>query len=226
MPLFQRHDPDLRALIAYVVACAQERGVTLNQTKLVKLLYLIDVERVASGRAALTGLRWIFYHYGPYALELPDTLKLMEGSEVIVSGWQDSKLYRSAPGAPSGDDWPPGTRRLVDGIVRRHASMDLNELLDLVYFHTSPMKGAVRGEPLDLTRARTDPPPRPRPPLAPPVLPDAARERLRSWNEERRRKFIPLSDDERGSFFSDPSDETMPLDSARGRLIVSPDIEL
>jgi len=225
MPLFQRHDPDLRALIAYVVARARERDVTLNQTKLVKLLYLIDVERVASGREALTGLRWVFYHYGPYALELPDTLKPMEGSEVIVSDWHDSKLYRAAPGAPSGDEWPSGTRSLIDAVIRRYASMDLNELLDLVYFHTAPMKGAVRGEPLDLTRARTEPPPRSKPPLPAPVLPDAARERLRAWNEQRRREFVALSGEERGSFFSDPSDETMPLESARGRLVVSPDAE-
>jgi Protein of unknown function (DUF4065) len=225
MPLFERHDPDLRALIAYIVARSREREVTLNQTKLVKLLYLIDVERVASGRKALTGLRWVFYHYGPYALELPDTLKLMEGSEVIVDDWHDSKLYRAAPGASSGDEWPSGTRSLVDGVIRHYASLDLNELLDIVYFHTSPMKGAVRGEPLDLTRARTDPPPRSRPPLPPPLFPDAARLRLRSWNEQRRRKFIPLSDEERGSFFSDPSDEAMLLESTHGQLVVSPDTE-
>lgn len=42
MPLFRRIEPELRPLIAYIVARAKEHGVTLNRTKLVKLLYLID----------------------------------------------------------------------------------------------------------------------------------------------------------------------------------------
>ncbi len=225
MSLFQRHDPDLRSLIAYLVARAQDRGVTLNQTKLVKLLYLIDVERAASGRTSLTGLRWVFYHYGPYALELPDTLEPMEGSEVVVDQWNNTTLYRAAPGAPSGDEWPPATRRAVDDIVRRYAALDLNELLDLVYFHTGPMREAVRGEPLDMTRARTDPPRRPEPPLAAPALHPDARQHLESWKVRRRSAYVPLSDDAPRMFFSDPVDEEMPLDSTHGRIVVSWDIE-
>lgn len=223
MPLFERHDPELRSLIAYVVAGALGRGVTLNQTKLVKLLYLIDVERVASGRRALSGLRWVFYHYGPYALELPETLNLMEGTDVIVTGWKDAKLYRAAPGAPTGDAWPPSTRSLVDGIIRRYAQMDLNELLDFVYFHTSPMNDAVRNQPLDMSRARTERQPRHRPPLAPPSLPDAARERLQAWNQRRKRDIVSVPQEERRSLFRDPSEETLSLESTRGRIVVSPD---
>jgi hypothetical protein len=223
MPLFQRHDPDLRSLIAYLVAGALDKGVTLNQTKLVKLLYLIDVERAASGRSLLTGLRWVFYHYGPYALELPETLEPMEGREIVVDQWNDAKLYRAAPGAPSAEEWPPGTRRMVDDVIRRYASLELNELLDLVYFHTAPMRGAVRGEPLDMTRARTDPPKRPQPPLAAPSLPENARERLESWKERRRHAYVPLSSDELRPFFSDPVDEETPLDSTHGQIVVSQD---
>jgi hypothetical protein len=35
MPLFRRIDPGVRELIAYIVARALDRGVTLNRTKLV-----------------------------------------------------------------------------------------------------------------------------------------------------------------------------------------------
>lgn len=226
MPLFQRHDPDLRSLIAYIVARARDRDVTLNQTKLVKLLYLIDVERAASARPSLTGLRWVFFHYGPYALELPETLEKMEGSEVIVGQWQGAKLYRAAPNAPTGEDWPSGTRSLVDSVLKRYAGMELNELLDFVYFHTAPMRGAVRGEPLDMTQARANPPRRPQPPLGAPSLPEGAQERLEAWRARRRSSYVPLASDEQRHFFSDPAEEDLPLDSTYGRLVVPEDTEL
>jgi hypothetical protein len=221
MPLFQRHEPDLRSLIAYLVARTREKDVTLNQTKLVKLLYLVDVARIASGRKALTGLRWLFYHYGPYALELPETLEPMEGTEVVVQGWNDSKLYRAAPDAPSGEEWPPGTRTLVDNMIRRYAALELNELLDIVYFHTAPMKDAKRGEPLDMQRARSEPPPRSHPPLAAPTLGSDAREHLRAWNERRSKDFASVPANEQRPIFSDPVDEDIALGSTHGRLVVS-----
>jgi hypothetical protein len=227
MPLFQRHDPDLRSLIAYIVARARERDVTLTQTKLVKLLYLIDVERAASARPLLPGLHWVFFHYGPYALELPETLEQMEGgSEVVVGQWHNSKLYRAAPGAPTGEEWPSGTRSLVDSVLRRYASMELNELLDFVYFRTAPMRGAVRGKPLDMTQARTNPIPRPGAPLTAPTLPDGARNRMEEWRERRRTSYVPLSSEEQRSFLSDPEDEDLRLDSTFGRLVIPQDTEL
>jgi hypothetical protein len=225
MPLFERRDPDVGSLIAYVVARSLERSVTLNQTKLVKLLYLIDLERAASGRHPLTGLRWVFFHYGPYALELPEILEPLEGSRLTVSGWEHAKLYRAAPEAPTGEEWPPATRRQVDDVIRRYAALDLNELLDFVYFHTAPMRDAVRGAPLDMSRARTEPPPRPQPPLSPPAVPEHARTRLEAWRQRRSRELRPLSLEERRSFFTDPSDEELAVNDLHGRMVVSPDAE-
>ena len=154
MSLFARIDPDLRSLIAYIVARARDRGITLNRTKLVKLLYLIDVERVRSGRKPLTCLEWMFFHYGPYAYELIDTLDAMEAGELTASQWHGSVLYRGAPDAPDAEDWNVATRATVDRVLARFAPLDLNELLDYVYFRTGPMVAAQRGERLDLALAR------------------------------------------------------------------------
>ena len=124
MPLFRNTEPDLRAIIAYVVARSLNRGITLTQTKLVKLLYLVDVDRVAGRAEPLSGLRWVFFHYGPYALELPDTLSKMEGSEIITRRYGDAILYSFAPGAPSGDDWVSSAQRSVDRVVDRFAPLE------------------------------------------------------------------------------------------------------
>jgi hypothetical protein len=226
MPVFERHDPDLASLITYVVARSRERDVTLTQTKLVKLLYLVDIERAASGRPLLSGLKWVFFHYGPYALELPETLEpLQQEDRLIVNGYKDSTLYRAAPGAPTGEEWPPATRRQVDEVIRRYASLEQNELLDHVYFHTAPMRHAVRGQPLDMTLARSDPPPRPQPPLAAPTLPAGARERLQGWQEQRGRTLVTLPAGQPRSFFTDPAGEAVPLKDAHGQIVVPADID-
>ena len=225
MPLFPHDEPDLRSLIAYIVARAREKDITLNQTKLVKLLYLVDVERIASRREPLTGLRWIFFHYGPYALELPETLDPMEGREIIVTPYKGANLYRAAPGATDGDDWPPATRRIVDGVIRHYAGLELNELLDHVYFHTAPMLGAVRGEPLDMARARTDPPPRAHAPLSPPSFSEEDRERLRAGLKRQRGERVVMPARERRPLFLDPADDEFHLDAAHGKLAIPDETE-
>lgn len=192
MPLFNRRDPDLRSLIAHLVARARDAGVTLNQTKLVKLLYLVDVERVTRGQRPLTGLRWRFFHYGPYALELPETLAQMERRELVTRSYQRATLYASAPGAPDGEDWPPATRRAIDTVVRRYVPMELNELLDHVYFHTAPMVDARRGDWLDLERAAQSSRGVPPAPLAPPTRPADLDERLARWRAGTAKRLAPI----------------------------------
>jgi Protein of unknown function (DUF4065) len=224
MPLFRRIDPDPHALIAYIVARSRDREITLTTTKLVKLLYLMDVERVRSRGDLLTGYRWVFFHYGPYAFELMDTLEAMEGSELVVQKWHDSRLFRAAPGAPDGADWNAGTKSLVDRIVTDFAGLEQNELLDWVYFHTGPMQNAVRGQPLDMSRARDYSPPHRRPPLAAPTPPADIAERLARWRGDHAARLIPVSLDPPGGFLGD-SDKAKDQLPVSGRLHVPDDLE-
>jgi hypothetical protein len=219
VPLFRNTEPDLRAIIAYIVARSLDRGITLTQTRLVKLLYLVDVDRVAGRAKPLSGLRWVFFHYGPYALELPETLAKMEGSEIITRRYGDAILYTFAPGAPSGDDWVSSAQRSVDRVVARFAPLEQNELLDHVYFHTGPMIGAKRGEPLDLSRAADYREPHRRAPLKPPAAPPDVRERLDNWRDATSRRLAPVELDPPGQFFDDPA-EDMQGEGVSGRLSV------
>jgi Protein of unknown function (DUF4065) len=226
MPLFPRIDPDLRTLIAYIVARSRDREITLNRTKLVKLLYLIDVERVRGRAEPLTGLSWVFFHYGPYAYELIDTLTAMEGNELVVSRWGESVLYRAAPGAPDADDWKRDARRTVNRVTDRFAPLELNELLDYVYFRTGPMIDAVRGQPLDLLRAREDADERRQPrPLQPPAAPVDLEERLDKWRARNARRLAPPVLEPPGLFLDDPADDLSGED-VRGILRVPDATEL
>jgi hypothetical protein len=224
MPLFPRTDPDLRALIAYIVARSREREITLNRTKIVKLLYLIDVERVRSGRDLLTGLDWVFFHYGPYAFELLDTLKAMEG-ELGADTWHGSVLYRGAPGASEGDDWPAGTKSTVDSVLDRFAPLELHELLDYVYFRTGPMIDARRNQPLDMSRARDDPARRQHAALRAPARPEDVEQRLAAWRVRTAKRLSPVTLEPPGAFLDNP-EEDLAGEGTRGRMHVPDGSEL
>ena len=68
----------LRHLIAHVITELADLGVGFGKTKLVKLLYLIDVENYRRRGATISGLTWRFYHYGPYAFEIDTALKELD----------------------------------------------------------------------------------------------------------------------------------------------------
>lgn len=207
MPLFPRTDPDLTGLIAYIVARSRERSITLTRTKLVKLLYLVDVERARARRDSLTGLGWVFFHYGPWAHELIPTLEEMETTMLVARPWHDSVLYWGAGDAPDGETWPVPTKATVDRIIDRFAPLELNELLDYVYFHTAPMKHARRGEVLDMRAARDDPPKRRYRPLPAPARPDDAETRLARWRERTAQQLEPIPPGSRAPCFDDPRED-------------------
>lgn len=225
MPLFRNTEPDLRAIIAYIVARAKDRGITLNRTRLIKLLYLLDVERIRNQSQPLTGLDWVFFHYGPYAFDLVETLDTMEKGQLVATRWHDSILYRAAPGAPDGEDWVSSIRRSVDGTLERYVALGMNELLDYVYFHTGPMIDAKRGEPLDMSRARGDTP-RPSRPLDPPKPSVELKDRLASWTAEAARRLPTVVLDPPAGFIDDPNDDIVVLGEVRGRLNVPEGNEL
>jgi hypothetical protein len=178
---FDQRDPTLAELIAYVIDRALDRDATLTRTKLVKLLYLVDVETWRIERQLLTKLEWRFYHYGPYAFDLQAVLDQIEGHQVVSKEYTPGKLertilYTRVLQPPSSDRWPTITKMRIDKIVDRWADEPLELLLDYVYFETEPMQHARRGEYLDFNtveRRRTEQW------IEPPRVNEVVRERLR-----------------------------------------------
>jgi hypothetical protein len=178
---FDQRDPTLSELIAYVIDRALDRDTALTKTKLVKLLYLVDVETWRLERQLLTKLDWRFYHYGPYAFELEPVLDQLEGQQVEWKEFTPGQLertilYTRVWQSPSSDQWPAMTKMRVDKIVDRWADETLELLLDYVYFETEPMQHARRGEYLDFNtveRRSTEPW------IEPARVNDVVRERLR-----------------------------------------------
>jgi len=133
-------------LILYVVQGIQDEGGYPSRTKVLKILYLIDLECFRRHRRTLTGWRWVFHYYGPYAFEyrgLLERLGLGDLQETEVSLADGRRVYRYATTSDRSLDGVVDTGRdadLIDRIIERWALEDLNLLLDHVYFHTEPMR--------------------------------------------------------------------------------------
>lgn len=170
---------DLKQLVSGILTLIRHHGGFATKTKLIKLLYLIDVESVRDSGARLTSLDWIFHLYGPWAREYDALLLEME---------QEGLIDREAPfvNPVSLVDMdrlplPVSTYLAARQIVERWATEPTRNLLDYVYFETEPMENPVRGERLDFRSVR----PRNEVPLYRPVKSTASDKEI----EAMRRKF-------------------------------------
>lgn len=147
------NEKDILNLIKRIIDCC--KGKNLPQplkVRLIKLLYLIEVEYCRLYQKRLTNLEWKFYHYGPYAPELekilgsPDLEKISVDLSKEKTGFK-YELVREDEKYPI----PWEVDRLISQIVSRWGDEDLNKLLDFVYFETEPMQYAKRGQLLNFS---------------------------------------------------------------------------
>ncbi len=158
-----------RNLVTYVASELTDRGATGGKTKFVKLLYLVDVEHFRRFRRPLSGFNWLFYHYGPYAFEVDDTLGQLHldlpQETVTTKQGQRAFVFR-----PQGRLYPRlepeelfRAKDLIDQVLVEWGAVELVPILNHVYFYTEPMKNAKRGQKLDFAtiarRTRSTPPP-------------------------------------------------------------------
>lgn len=140
-------------IIKLMLSEAKERNATLGATKLVKLLYLIDVEYYRYHGQKATDLKWRFYHYGPYALEL-NTLLQEPDLEIEGIELEDEKVFKKIS-MKYEDDRPvnldPTISVIVKAVVQEWGTKDLKQILNYVYFVTEPMISPKKGDILDFT---------------------------------------------------------------------------
>ncbi len=151
----------LHHLIAHVIMKLNDMGVGFGKTKLVKLLYLMDVENYRIRRTTISGLEWRFYHYGPYAFEIDGTLRDLQldipQDSVITETGHKATVFRSNHGLrPRLIEHLPSPRelRIVNTVIRDWGGTELNPLLNHVYFYTEPMEHAKRGDVLDFSKVQ------------------------------------------------------------------------
>lgn len=144
-------------LIKKICARVQERNGYVNKTKLIKYLYLIDVEYYRRHEQTFTGFDWIFYDFGPWAYEYNDIFNELSNSRdfIIKSGSRsdlDAQFISTSADTESSSIFDDITdESITRAIIDRWADESLNQMLNYVYFHTEPMDGAKRHQKLDFS---------------------------------------------------------------------------
>ena len=129
----------------------------ITRTKLVKILYLIDLSYVKAKKRSLTGLTYHSYYFGPYSEDIINAINQLKGYEVeevssISLDGREYYLYR--PGMNPRWETPPALQdeeaEVIDQVISEHGNKSLDEILKYVY-NTEPYKRCKKGKPIVLT---------------------------------------------------------------------------
>lgn len=156
-------DATPKDLIPALVSYVTQRGGYVTKTKLLKLLYLCDVEYYRVFRKLLTGFQWKFFHLGPWAKEFDPLLDelLTHGVLIESSGSRpeyDTKFFKASEDFDLANLFETFKEEApVKRVLERWAESTTGEILDYVYFHTEPMEHGIRSEPLDFTTISEQP---------------------------------------------------------------------
>lgn len=141
-------------LILHIVSRAEELGGYTTTIRLAKYLYLIDLEHQRCYGSPLTGLNWVYHHYGPYAFELPgicaDIGFDLQREEFVSSKGHSGRFLRSWGDRGFLAELSHGIEVIVSGLLGVWADVETDLLLPYVY-DTEPMRQAQQGDELDFS---------------------------------------------------------------------------
>jgi hypothetical protein len=144
----------LVAIISYVTA--HEGYVT--KTKLLKLLYLIDVEFYRAHGKIFTGFNWRYFHLGPWAKEFDPLLEYLLAGRALTENVRQHADYdaRYLHAEERVDLRMPfdsyKDEAMLKALLDTWGPSTTGEILDYVYFRTEPMEHGIRNEDLDFSR--------------------------------------------------------------------------
>ncbi len=137
----------LHKLIPAIVANAGTDGI--GRTKLVKLLYLIDLESYCRRGVTLTGASWIRQKKGPLPSALYRVTEELEGKEIRIEerlkGRFTEKTHVIGPTTRYDLTFVDPERSIVDDVLETYGRMPLDAILRVVY-ETPPMRAALAAE--------------------------------------------------------------------------------
>jgi hypothetical protein len=144
----------LEDAITYIVAKSTH---PVTRTKLVKLLYFIDLRGYEQRREPIIGVPWRWHHFGPFAKEIYDAVQTLDvRDELRVEATQNyygSPEYHLKLGPQAGYFGPISDNdvTVIDGVLHEFEGIPSARLAELSYY-TYPMESVQRrGELLDFS---------------------------------------------------------------------------
>jgi len=148
---------NVKNAVFYILEQAQNQQIPIGKTRLIKLLYLLDIKNYQSFQRIFTELDWIFYKYGPYSFEIE---KFLEKNGIIeedipIGG---AKFFINLRKEFDEDiRLDIETKATIEKLIVNWGTADLNELLDYVYFETEPMFNVKYKQKLDFSKVKRRP---------------------------------------------------------------------
>lgn len=162
-PAIDSMTPTPRDLIPAIVSYVRARDGYVTKTKLLKLLYLCDVEYYRIFRTLLTGFHWKFFHLGPWTSEFDPLLDELVTHGVLIETPSsrpefDTKFFKTSEDFDLTKLFGTFKEEMpVKRVLEQWAESTTGEILDYVYFHTEPMEHGIRSQPLDFTTIPLEP---------------------------------------------------------------------
>lgn len=127
--------------VLYILERAENQEISIGKTRLIKLLYLLDIEHYRLNQIVLTEMDWIFYKYGPYSFEIDDFLEKIGVTEEDIH-ISEGKTFTKLRKEFGEDDIKIAIeiKAVIEKLIKDWGTADLNELLDYIYFETEPMR--------------------------------------------------------------------------------------
>jgi hypothetical protein len=143
----------VRRLVLYIADQFHNMGTPTPSIRLIKALYMIDLQHYDEYYRTLTGIEWVKYDFGPYFFRWPeivDGLKPYMQIEDVETKKGNAVVFRSEDRQDIFDIVEYAVKVLIDETLEDLAYEDLDVLLDRVYA-TLPVKHGAYCQPLDFT---------------------------------------------------------------------------
>lgn len=140
-------DQKTTSVMLAILDAAAENKLLITATKLVKLLYLLDLKQIASGSQPATAIEWRWRHYGPYSDAIYFAEQSLCRDGYIHSEdrqWSNSKgrVLTLASGAKYVSPEPDIITR-IDEVIREFGMLTPTQIKEHTY-KTAPMLAAQR----------------------------------------------------------------------------------
>ena len=141
--------PSTERLMVAIVTWVVEHESYVTKTKLLKLLYLFDVEYFRVHRRTFTDFSWKFFHLGPWAAEYDPTLEALVSRNVLLQQCSNAEFERVFYKPVQRSDPREPFRNVTDenilrGVLKIWGARTTGEILDYAYFQTPPMEAGIR----------------------------------------------------------------------------------
>jgi len=139
-----------------VVYLLSNLGNYPTRTKLVKLLYLADLQHSKKYGRTLTGVTYYSYFYGPYSDQIAKSIKKLKDSDIIQEdsgvGVEGQEYYvygikidtESFEALLDGDE-----KKTLNRVITEYGDLPLDAILDIVY-STKPFVKTKKGNRIHL----------------------------------------------------------------------------